>query len=78
MFNYTFECYNEFNTMNYTRLLGSSDTPQGFQEKRQLSNGFTDPYGYLANADAKEKVTWRILWYLGSSPSPPIVSMPRI
>ena len=44
MFNYTFECYNEFNIMNYTRLLGSSDTPQGLQEKRQLSNGFTDPY----------------------------------
>jgi len=43
MFNYTFECYNEFNTMNYTRLLGSSDTSQGLQERRQLSNGFTDP-----------------------------------
>jgi len=43
MFNYTFECYNEFNTMNYTQLLGSSDTSQGLQERRQLSNGFIDP-----------------------------------
>jgi len=78
MFNYTFECYNEFNIMNYTRLLGSSDTPQGLQEKRQLSNGFTDPYEATLRMPMLKKVNWRTLWYLGSSPNPPIVSMPRV
>jgi len=38
----------EGTSTNVTRL-GAEDlqTPQGLQEKRQLSNGFTDPYGYL-------------------------------
>jgi len=35
----------EGTSTNVTRL-GAEDlqTPQGFQEKRQLSNGFVDPY----------------------------------
>ena len=60
--------------MNYTRLLGSSDTPQGLQEKRQLSNGFTDPYEVTLRMPMLKKVIWRTLWQLGSSPCPPIVS----